>query len=211
MSFVRVVVMYGALTLMLGACNSTNIRSTWVASEANNTPLTKIAVFVLSENKEKTRNVETVIAQRIGPRVHPGHALLQPGEEGNKDKIKARLHELGFDGAITVRLLELENKESYIPPMVVSQPMPTPAIGYVPGQGFYNYYGLAYQQPVVLPGHTVRYMEAVVESIAYSLKLDAPVWSGITETPRPDSAMDAADQIAEVIRDALTREGVIRP
>ncbi len=197
------------MMMLLNACSSTTLRTSWTPEGSKGQALNKVAVFVLSENKERVLVAESVIATQLGSIAQPGHLLLQAGEEGNKELIEMRLRALGYDGAVSVRLLSVDDKEKYVPPMVGQAPPNIVMPGYMPGMGFYNYYGHAFQQTQVLPGYTVKYKEVVVESIAYSLRSNDAVWVGITETRSPESVSDAAEEIGAAIRTALHKAGLL--
>jgi hypothetical protein len=202
-----------ATALVLTACASTTIRSSWTAPDAARTPLSKVAVFAIGPNRERARIAEAVVAHRIGSIAQPAHLLLKPEEEGDQAKVEARLRQLGYDGAVTMRLLAVEDRRTYVPPTVMATGpgpiMPGYVPGYVPGLGFYNYYGLAYQQVYVTPGYVSQYKEVVVETIAYSLKRNEALWSGVTETVDPDSVADGASEIGDAIVRELTKAGVL--
>lgn len=198
-----------ATALVLAACATTTVRSSWTAPDAARTPLSKIAVFAIGPNRERARVAEAVVAHRIGSIAQPAHLLLKPEEEGDQAKVEARLRQLGYDGAVTMRLLAVEDRRTYVPPTVMAAG-PGPIMpGYVPGLGFYNYYGLAYQQVYVTPGYVAQYKEVVVETIAYSLKRNEALWSGVTETVDPDSVADGASEIGDAIVRELTKAGVL--
>ena len=197
------------MSLLLAACATpTRLLSSWTAPDATQTSLSKIAVFVISPNKERAQLAESIIAGKLGSRARPGHQLLQAGDEGSKEKVEARLRQLDYDAAITVRLLSVEDKETYVPPMLVQQPTPVMP-GYLPGYGFYSYYGMGYQQTYVLPGHIDKHKSVVVETVAHSLKRNDAVWIGVTETRDPDSVADAADEIGTTLAQALEKAGLI--
>lgn len=204
----RRVMVLAAVGLLAGCASPTKLRSSWTAPDAAQSPLTKIAVFVIGPDKAKSQLAETIITAKIGSRAFSGHQLLQPGDEGSKEKVEARLRQLNYDGAITVRLLSVEDKETYVPPMVVQPPGPIMP-GYMPRYGFYNYYGMTYQQTYVLPGYVDKYKQVMVETVVHSLKQHDAVWVGVTETNDPDSVADAAEEIGSVLADALNKARLI--
>lgn len=186
--------------LVAGCAVSTSLQTTWIAADYEQVKLARIAVFVISQNRERVRKTENILAAKLGSRAVPGHQLLRPGDEGNRDRVAERLRQAGIDGAVTLRLLAVENKELAIQ---AAQSIPSPYV--VPGFG--DYYSTAMSE--VAGSVIYQYRQYVVEVIAYSLKRDQAVWRGVAEANDPDSEAEAAEDVGEVLARVLQKAGFI--
>lgn len=186
--------------LVAGCAVSTALRTTWIASDYEQIKLSKIAVFVISNNRERVRVTEDILAAKLGPRAVPGHQLLRMGDEGNRDRVAERLRQAGIDGAVTLRLLAVENKELAIQ---TTQPGPSPYV--VPSFG--DYYFAARNE--ISASGVYQYKQYMVETIAYSMKRDQAIWRGVAEASDPDSETEAAENVGEVLARVLQKAGFI--
>jgi hypothetical protein len=211
MAFGRLALLLVA-ALLAGCASTTQLRSEWVAPDAKAQPLAKIAVFVIAPDKEKSRLAAATIASRLGPRATSGHLVLATEETGEKPLDKARIEDLlrqkAFDGAITVRLIAVEDKQQYVPPMLVTAPAAN-LQGYRPRTGFYGYYRQSYEQAYLTSGYYENTREVVVESTVYALSHNEAIWTGVTETRDPESMLAAAEDIGTEISKALTAAGIL--
>jgi hypothetical protein len=189
-----------SVLLVAGCAVSTSLQTTWIAAGYEQIKLSKIAVFVISQNRERVRKTENILAAKLGSRAVPGHQLLRPGDEGNRDRVAERLRQAGIDGAVTLRLLAVENKELAIQ---AAPSMPSPYV--VPGFG--DYYSAAMNE--VSTAVRYHYRQYVVETIAYSLNRDQAVWRGVAEANDPDSEAEAAEDVGEVLARVLQKAGFI--
>jgi hypothetical protein len=184
--------------LVAGCAVSTKLRTTWIAPDYEQIKLSKIAVFVISQNRERVRTTENILAAKLGPRAVPGHRLLRQGDEGNRDRVAERLRQAGIDGAVTLRLLAVEKKELAI------QTAPSAPSPYVM-PSFGDYYFTAMNEPVA--ADIYRYRQYAVETIAYSLIRNKAIWRGVAEANDPDSEAEAAENVGEVLAQVLQKAG----
>lgn len=199
-----------AVTLLLGACASTTLTSSWKNPEYSGPPLTKIAVFVLAKDENIRRFAEDQMVQKMpkGAVGVAGYRMFDKPEE-DKEKVRARLVKEGFDGALVSRLVAMDKAQTYVPPQTYVAPV-GPYGGVRPYYGsFYGYYGSAYSTAYTTPGYTVETTTVVVETMLYKLSDDKPVWSGTTQTLNPQSKPEMVQAITDLVETELNKKGVV--
>lgn len=207
MSYARLFRYAGGLVMSVlfvaGCAVSASLHTTWIASDYEQIRLSKIAVFVISKDPERIRIAENILASKIGPEAVPGTPLLQPGDEGNHPRVAERLRQAGFDGALTLRVIGVENIDVEIlraPPPSYGGPLP-----FAPTFGGHYYASM----DAVMARETYYYKHYVVETVAYSLKREAAIWRGVAEANDPDSVAEAAEDVGAVLGRVLHKAGFI--
>jgi len=195
-------------TLLLGACASQQLTSTWTNPEYSRGPMNKTAVIVLAKDEKIRRYAEDQMVQKLpkGTIGIAGYTLFdQPVDD--KDKVQASLIKEGFDSVMVSRLVSIDKTQTYIPPQTYVQPQPygsRPYYGSFPG-----YYGQAYGTVYATPGHTVEDTVVVVETLLYSLPDGKLVWTGTTSSLNPESKAELAQGLSLLIGDELEKKHLL--
>jgi hypothetical protein len=113
-----------------------------------------------------------------------------------KDKLKSD----GFDGAIVMRLVQVEKETNYVPG---SSSFPTYYGGF--GPYYYNSWNSFYS-----PGYYTEDKLYHVETNVYSLTEDKLIWSGITTTTNPSKTEKMFNDIADVVAAKMRNEGFLK-
>ena len=116
-------------------------------------------------------------------------------EQALREKIKAD----GFDGAVTMRLVDVD-KETVYTPANPSYPM------YF--RSFSNYYLRSYSY-YSTPGYYSTTKTYTVETNVYSIKEDKIIWSGLTESTNPDGVKKMTEEITRIVYQKMLKEGFI--
>src|SRR5262245_31605513 len=100
---VRVVLL--GLALALVGCASTEMTSTWTDPSAKGASLSKAAVIALVKDPGLRRMAEdTAAAQLQGAQAVPSYRVLGDVDLKNRDAVRAKLMEQGFQGVLAMRL-----------------------------------------------------------------------------------------------------------
>lgn len=197
-----------AAALSLAGCASTRIASAWKDPADRGGTLKKVVVFVAVKDDAVRRFAENQAVRNPPPgtAVVAGHTLFDKPEPDMK-RMRARLVQEGFDGALVARLVSVDKTQTYHPPEVQFAPFgPWPV--YSPSyHSFYWYYPYAYTY--MTPGHTTVTTRVLVETVLYRLPEGKPVWSAASETVNPDSTLDLVDELIDVLTKRLRREGLV--
>jgi hypothetical protein len=178
----------GFALIVAGACASTaTISSSW---HAQNAPLlTNVVTLSPSGDAALRHSAEDQLAhelRRNGIRALPGYAVLNDQLLADHSQIIPALRAQGFDGVVTMRLVEANQQLNVYP-------------------GFEGYWGGAWGATVV-PETVVR-----LEVNAYSLATQQLVFSAMSKSVDPDSAHQVIGAVAKVASNKLAQDHVIGP
>ena len=140
-------------------------------------------------------NAENAIRANIrGPEVVPSYKMFSVAELKNREQVKERLLQDGFDGVVGLRLVSAEQE-----------------LGWAPGVapvGFWGGYDYGYG---AVGGGPEVYVETVVrvEIKVYSLTEDKLIWGGVSESIDPGGVQSLIAKIAEAAGKELRRQGLI--
>jgi hypothetical protein len=155
--------------LVLGACSSTSIVSSWKDPNAKINPeqLTKVMVVALIKNEGVRRIAEDKMATfnkafQVSYNEFSSKEILD-----NEEKCRAILKDQGFDGIITMKVTDQKRERTYVPSAANS--------GY---WGYHAQYYTSYYEK----GYYQEDTKYVIETHVFSLKQDKLLWAGITES-----------------------------
>jgi hypothetical protein len=185
-------------SLFLAGCDKTKLIDSWADPNAADYRFTKPIVVVFIDHEEIRETAEEAIVRNVEKvQAYPSYIVLQEGELKDTEKAKARLREDGYDGAIVLRLLGIEDRTSY-------SAAPSP-LSY---QSYYDYYntawlGAAYTKSYINEERIIR-----LETALFSITDDKPLWVGVSESKNPETVSNLIDEIAEVIGKELRKKGI---
>ncbi|MEN8158843.1 MAG: hypothetical protein ABFS41_02090 [Myxococcota bacterium] len=181
------------------ACATTHIVERWTAPGLTAADLEFQHVIAIAAVPEPSRQrlVEDALARAATrTRVTPAYTILEPEHRADVEQLRTVLERHGIDGAITVRLVGVEETQTYVPP----------AHRYA--GGYYGYYG-AVGPRVYQPGYVVTDTHVVVETSLYDVAGGRMLWTGISRTFNPGSVDDLIGEIAIAARNELRDEGLL--
>src|SRR5262249_37257915 len=129
-----------ALVASLLAGATTTFESTWRAPDARPLQLAGKKVVGLFVNKDlaSRRSAEDALAREIsahGAQGVPAYAVLGDDEIKDKETVRAKLEQLGFAGAVVMRIAGRETQGQYQPPAAWASPTYGRFYGGPPGAG----------------------------------------------------------------------------
>lgn len=168
----------------------------------------KICMIVLTADQSTRRTAEDQMVRNVTRAEAVPSFQIMPGElPEDVEYIKRVFKDEGIDGAVTMRLVGVNEETTYVPGQYVSAPYyGSPYYGY-PG-GFYGCYGYSYGV-VYEPGYTVTNQVVVVETNIYSITSDELLWTGRSESVDPSSVRGLIDEIAAALSMTLTEQGLV--
>jgi hypothetical protein len=204
--WVKVVFAVGLLSL-ISCGTSTMLVDTWKDPDAKTMAFTKIIAIAVVQDETNRRIVEDQICKNIkdvNVECVRSWTILPQDKVSNVDFAKGKIAEGGFDGAITMRLVGLDEKTRHVSTGYVASYATTPY--YNPFWGYYSYaWPMVYQTGSTDITQLVR-----VETNIYSVAQEKLLWSGISETTDPTSIRKMVDQIAAEVRAILRDEDLIK-
>ncbi len=181
------------------AGGKTKLVQSWVDPTAGNYHFKKVIAIAVIENDEIRRITEQAMVSNIRrAEAVPSCTVLVKGDERDTERLKKKLRDGGFDGAVVLRLVGLGENLQY----TVSKP-PDPYINP------YAYNTFMWNAAAARP--EVRYDRIMqLELLFYSLTDDKRLYTGVSETKNPKSATELVDDISKVVGKELRKKGIIK-
>lgn len=186
------------------SCSSTKITSSWNEPEKTVvlSDLNKVLVVALSKNETDSRKAEDQMAANLkGKGVVSYNYFKSKFDKSNEEAVQKKIKADGFDGAITMRLVDMEQEQIYTPGNSAGYPN-----HYRRFSGYYhrsyNYYSS--------PGYYTTTKTYTVEINVYSIIDDKIIWTGLTETTDPKGVKKMTEEIVEVVYKKMKKEGFFK-
>lgn len=187
----------------LTSCITTKITSNWKEPDKKITleKLKKVLVVAFFKTETNSRKAEDQMAGYLKGKGVVAYNYLDDNisatnEELIRDKIKAD----GFDGAVTMRLVDMEKTETYIPGNISTYP------SYYHTFGGYYYRNWSFNRTPDYYSTTRTY---TVETNVFSIKEDKIIWTGVTQTTDPSGVNRLTEEVAKVVYKKMMKEGFI--
>ncbi len=194
------------LAIIASGCVPEGLTRTWSTTQEYDREFKNIMVMGLVNNVNLRNDVENVVvnaARKTGMKSSNGMAMFPP-ELGKPfedvERAKARMRERGFDGVLTVAIIDIK-AERYIPPSQEYEPL----MYYNRfGNYFFRTYDLVYK-----PGYFAEYSKFFIETNFYELKGGQLVWSGRSRVFEPGELNSFLSIYARGLFKELKLEGII--
>ncbi len=181
------------------AQGKTKLLQTWADPAAGQYQFKKLLAVAVIQNPDIRRAAELAIARNIRRgKAYPSIDIVAEGEERDVERLKRKLREGGFDGAVVMRLVNLDNKIQYVAPN-----LPDPYVNY------YSYSIWAYPT-AAMPGDMRYKLDLQIETLFYSLTDDKRLYVSVSQTTNPESPADLVDQVAKVLVKDLQKKGIVK-
>ena len=189
--------------LAISSCSSTKVTSTW--REPNKAislnKLNKVLVVALFQNETSRRKAEDqMVSYFYGKGVASYNYLDKNISTKNENAIREKIKKDGFDGAVTMRLLDVDKEEVYSRGNISMYP------SYYRNFSGYYFRNWGYFSD---PGYYSTTKTYTVETNVFSIKEDKIIWSGITKTTDPSGVTKMTDEIGKVVFNEMVKEGFI--
>jgi hypothetical protein len=185
--------------LCVGACAAgTTLKESWQEPSLSG-PLQfeKVLALVIAQDEPSRRLAEAELVSRLRVPAAAGFSMLSEGEMKDPESAKKKLRMHGFDGAIILRVVSVDEQYSWV------------AGAYAPEyQTFWGYYGWA-KPPAADQTGVATNRTVVIESNVYSIADDKLLWSGVSQTMNPSSVSQLIDDIARAVVADLEKRGLV--
>lgn len=186
-----------ALALLLAGCASTRIVDSWTAPGLTPADLAfrhVVAIAALPDATNQRVAEDALTAAATRTKVSPAYAILSPAERNDPERLRTALTRAGIDGAVTVRLVRVEDKQTYVP-----------GTTHVVGGGYYGYY----HHVIVEPGHYRTDTFVHIETTLHDVASGRLLWSGMSESMNPSSVREAIGEVMKAARSDLQKQGLV--
>ena len=189
--------------LAISSCSSTKITSTWREpnKEISLNKLNKVLVVALFQNETSRRKAEDqMVSYFYGKGVASYNYLDKDVSTKNENAIREKIKNDGFDGAVTMRLLDVDKEDVYSRGNISMYP------SYYRNFSGYYFRNWGYFSD---PGYYSTTKTYTVETNVFSIKEDKIIWSGITKTTDPSGVTKMTDEIGKAVFNEMVKEGFI--
>ena len=190
--------------IILIGCNSTKITNSWREpnKEVVLDKLEKVLVVALFKDETSRHKAEDeMVSYLAGKGVESYNYLNENFNKKNEEAIRQKIKADGFDGAVTMRLIDEEKEKIYTPGNIALYPT------YYRNFSGYFYRNWSYYSE---PGYYSTTKIYKVETNVYSIKEDKIIWSALTETTDPGGVKKLTEEITKVVYKAMVKEGFIK-
>jgi len=189
--------------LFTTGCYSTRIISTKSNSshEVKYSSLKKILVASFLLNDTRRIKSENEIVRFLKGKGVASHTLFSKNLDIKNESFQRILEEQKFDGAILLRLIDID-REVYVRPGAPFSSYPS---------YYQNFNGLFYRSWEIysMPDHSINMKTYTVEITLFSIPQDKIIWTAITESVSPSSIEQMTKEIAKVVYKKIKKEGLL--
>lgn len=190
------------IMLLISGCTSTQLTSSWKTpgKEINIEKLNKVLVVALFKNETNRREAEDEMANYLqGKGIASYNYLTDSFDPKNADALRDKIKAADFDGAVTMRLIDVDKEKVYTPGNT-SFPIYNRNFS-----GYYSRNWISYSTP----GYYSTTKIFTVETNIYSIKEDKIIWTGLTKTTDPEGVDKMMKEIVKVVYNKMLKEGFI--
>jgi len=183
--------------LASAGCTTDRLVHSWTEPSLKKLQFDRVVAVAMTADGPLRRLAESEMVRIIGPKAVASSQVLAEQELGDVDKVRAKLASEGFDGAITMRLVD-----SKVQLRTARDPVP---IAYYQVWSYYGTYWIADKGPDYMTAEQTLQVEVNI----YSLKDGKLLWTGISETERPRLVETLVKDVAELVSRRLKSERLI--
>jgi hypothetical protein len=180
------------VAVVVTGCASTDMSSTWTDPAAKGASLSKVAVVCMTKDQGLRRMAEDAAASQLkGAQAVPSYQALGDTNPKDKEAVKAKLKEQGFEGVLVMRVTNVNERVD--------------PVDYGTFDAYYGWAaGVAYD-PAVVQTDTIVH----VVSNLYSLPENKLIWSGISQTFDPASAHSLVVDVSKAVAKSVQKDRLV--
>lgn len=200
-----------AIVFALASCApSTKIIGSWSSPNKPASGYNKLLITGLTSNLVSRQAFEEELTSTLvedGINAASSLTLIEVGsakDEAGMKKALETVRSAGFDGILTVALLDQTSETRYVQGTTSYAPM---GYGGYYGRysGYYGYYGAM----TTNPGYYTTDKNYYIEVNLYDAKTEGLVWSSQSETTNPSNLESFSHTFAGVVVDQMIKDGVV--
>ena len=190
--------------IILSSCASTKIVESWKEPSKQITidKLNKILVVAMFKDETSNRKAEDEMVKFLKDKGIPAYIYLNKNFDKSKvEIIQNKIKKDGFDGAVTMRLIDVDKETTY--QRNGNNRFPN---NY---RDFSNYYydsAISYYNP----DNYITTKTYTIETNIYSIVENKIIWSALTETSDPKGVNKMTQEITQVVYKQMIKDGLIK-
>ncbi len=196
-------IILSSVVIFCSSCSSTKITNSWREEDKTVViqKLNKVLVVALFKDETSSHRAEDQMANYLEGKGIVSYNYLDANfNKANEDLLKKKIKADGFDGAVTMRLVDVDKEKIYTPGNITYYPT------YY--RSFSGYYYRSWSN-YSTPGYYSTTKTYTIETNVYSIKEDKIIWSGITETTNPAGLQKMTEEVANAVYKRMLKEGFV--
>ncbi len=192
------------LVFTLNSCQSTKIVSSWSEPDIqiNLNKLDKVLVIARFKSETSNRKAEDKMVEYLDGKGIPSYDYLKSSfNKENIEALRAKIKKDGFDGAVTMQLIDVEQEQ-------VRQR--NDFNRYPNNYRDFNNYFYDSQMSYNNPEYYVTTKVYTIETNVYSIKENKIIWTALTESVDPKGVKKMTEEVTKVIYNQMIKEGFIK-
>jgi len=206
-------------------CETTTLQNAWKAPEVGSIKFTKVLVIGVCPVDSLRQPVEDAMKAQITavPAVASYELLPDVKDQVDPKKVAEVIKVGGFDGIVTLRMVALQDEQTFHEGGYVPTGYSTFSSYYSPGyalspyyRGYpgaygagYGGYGMPMEYEYVPPSITTDQLMSIETNI-YDAKSGKLIWTGLTRTKNPDERHNTIVEVAAVVKAKLREQKLIQ-
>jgi hypothetical protein len=182
---------------LLSACNRTQLAAVWNDPTARRPAFHRTVAVFATTDETLRRSVEDRLASRF-PNTVPSYRVLPGSSSADHANIVRALSDSGFDGAIVMRLVAVNEKVTYAPG----------TYWYASPYSFSSYWNMAWASPYD-PGYASVSTIYTAETEIYDVQSEKLVFGARSETTDPATVPKLVDSIMRHINAELQKRQLL--
>lgn len=193
-----------AVVVIALSCNTTKITSSW--REPNKTvylnSLKKVLVVAFFKDETSRHKAEDQMSSFLNGNGLQSYKYWGSSFNKNHEKdIRAKIRGDGFDGAVTMRLIDVEKEKTYTSRNTLLYPNYYRSFSdyYIQNWGYHSNNGYFTTTKIY-----------TIETNVFSIKEDRIIWTGLTKTTNPAGVDKLMAEVSHVVYKKMLKEGFVR-
>ncbi len=204
---IKLFILIACITLITACGGGTKLTKKQMDEERRGKPVSSLLVIAVTYDQEVRRSFENkLVAQLKATGIEAVTSVdvipISEKQQLEKEKVLEVVAEFGNDAALITHLVYLEDKEIITRDFSGARPM-----GGIGGAGAGHFlwsYGNAYS-----PGYSSMRTTIRLISNLYDVKTEKLIWSGESETSKPDSLNQLIDDVIKVVLEDLKKNQLL--
>jgi hypothetical protein len=189
-----------AVLLLLAGCasNNTEIENSWKEPGITPRRFNKVLAVYITKDLGLRQAAEDQLARKLGNAV-PAYTVFPDSLLADRTKAKAWVKQAGFDGAVVLRPVSVDQETTYTPGQAYVVPAPYGSM--------WGYWGTGWDYAYD-PGRVEKDQVFSVEGNVYSVADDKLIWASRTRTYNPESVKQLVKEIVDATISEMKRQKV---
>lgn len=215
-SLITLIISIGILSFIYACSPATKITGSWTSPDRNPEGYRNLFIAAIVDNIQARQTVENDFREKL--------KILRISSEISSEKIKPTIWQKseldqehimeivsqnGFDGILTMTLIDHESEERYVQGAMVYNPMIMQ--GWSWGRrGTFGGYWIFHYPMMASPGYVVEDNKYIIEINLYDAKTELLIWSAQSKTLNPSSLTKFSSEFSTVVLERMLEEGVLK-